>query len=457
MTAVAETHQAWRCTACGKCSNAKHRPRRHFNSETVDFCGPFEAALIAPNGADGAVIAAPTVAVSQGVSDSALRYRQSTLRSYTACARATVLASPETTGTIGSTADLGSALHAVIAEILRTLARGGEAQMATEEAINVMREVVAAGPWVLTAEDYCGTRNLDGTREQPGLVQMVCNFALERWLPSRFMAIEQRLSMDILCPDGELRLLTGTPDLVIADPPDGVVLVDHKSGRAKPPTPTGLPEGEPIRGIDHLSEGGFTQLAIYSALAMNEWPRIKRATLKEVNWRYGGPPREATITRDDLEHVLPFIGDLMMKVDRGLREGDGSEFAKPRPGKHCDTRCSVKRSCPVPAEQRGLGAIDSDAAADAEAKRWAVLKVLHPDMREALKAYHEETGYCPVVSDGLVARWKQKTNGKGRDFGVFPPAVPNDPAAALAEVGVTDAAFVASMEAELARRTGGTT
>jgi hypothetical protein len=453
MTAAAEIHQAWRCEGCGRISNAALRPSSHRrNGERCP--GTFAAATIAPDGAvlapAGADVAPPPAAI-----EPRLRYRQSRLRAYVSCPRSTVLASEHTTGTIGSSADLGSALHAVIAEILRTLSRAGESQMATEEAVCVMREVTAAGPWVLTAEDYCGTRNLDGTSEQPGLVQMVCSFAQERWLPSRFMAIEKRLSMEILCPDGEVRLLTGTPDLVIADPPDGVVLVDHKSGRGKPPTPTGLPEGEPIRGVDHLSEGGYTQLVIYAALAMHEWPRVKRATLKECNWRWLGPPREATMTRDDLERVIPFIGELMMKVDRGLREGDGSEFAKPRPGKHCDKRCSVARSCPVPVEQRGLGAIDGEDTADAEAQRWAVVKALQPQMRDAIKAFHEGTGYCPQVSDGLVARWKQKANGKGRDFGIFPPAVPNDPAAALADVGIVDDDYIAAWEAELARQTTG--
>lgn len=439
--------QAWRCTGCGRIANSAKAPAWHIRRG--ERCGPFAAATIAP---DGAVLASAEVSVPANTNspDAALRYRQSTVRDYvTGCPRSVVLSSHLTTGTIGSSADLGSALHATAAEIRRTLRSHGEIQMSTEEAVCVMREVVGSGPWVLSPDDYMR------------LIEIVCNFAMETWNPARFMAIEQRLWMDIVCPDGRTRRFTGTPDLVIADPPDGIILLDDKSGLAKPQTPReAIPAGEPIRGVQYLSAGGFFQLVSYFALAANEWPRIQRATLREKNWRWHlDPPREATIDRAELEHVLPYLGMAMQQLDQGLREGEGSVFAQPRPGAHCATRCPVKSSCPVPVEQRGLGALGSDDAADETARRWVVIRALDKEMRAALKSYHEESKptYAPKVNDSLVVRWKSKADGKGRDFGIFPPAVPNDPAAALAEVGVTDAAFVASMEAELARRTGGTT
>lgn len=438
---------AFACQGCGKVSNARTAPRSHRRGG--EACGPFAAAVVAEEGAvlapAGAIVTPAREVLHGEVLDPALRYRQSTLRSYVACPRSTVLSSHHTTGGVGSTDDLGSAGHAVFAEILRTLRQHGEVQMSTEEAVCIMREVVAAGPWILTARDYNG----DG--DQIGLLQMTCNFAGETWNPARFMAIEQRLSMELVCPDGEIRLLTGTPDLVIADPDTstpGIVCNDHKTGMARPQNPRITPEeGEPIRGAQYLTDGTFTQFAIYAVLAMNEWPRAQRFIGRERSWRWLGPWREVVISRETVqEHLTPWVAELMMKLDCGRTEGEGSEYARPRPGKQCNTRCSVKRSCPVPQEQRGLGAIGSHDEADAEAKRWAVIKALQPEQREAIKAYVEATGYQPRVSDELVARWKDKASGKGRDFGIFEPAVPVDPA----EQAAADAAFVASMEAELA-------
>jgi hypothetical protein len=444
MTAAPETRQAWRCTHCGKLSNAASKPPGHWRNtdpqgraDHRERCGPFAPAVVAP---DGAVIAAPTAAVSHGESDPdpALRYRQSTVRDYvTGCPRSVVLSSHLTTGTIGSSADLGSALHATGAEMRRTLRRHGEVQMSTEEAVCIMREVTGRGPWVIAPEDYMR------------LVEMTCNMAAETWNPSRFMAIEQRLWMDVVCPDGETRRFTGTPDLVIADPPDGIILLDDKSGLAKPQTPReAIPPGEAIRGAQYLSAGGFFQLVAYFALCAAEWPRVQRATLREKNWRWPlDPPREATIDRADLEHILPYIGMAMQQLDQGLREGEGSEFAQPRPGAHCATRCPVKRSCPVPVEQRGLGVLDSDEAADVEAKRWHVIRALDKEMRAALKTYHEESEptYAPRVNDSLVVRWKDKANGAGRDFGAFAPEEP--PTVTASDEDVL-APWLASLEAQ---------
>ncbi len=434
-----EPRPAWRCTSCSRISNAAANPGTH--TRAGEPCGPFEAAQIAP---DGAVLVPAGAQIVEAAAQTPevephLRFRQSRLRSFMECARRTVLASDLTTGGIGASADLGSAFHAVAAEYLNTLRRHGETQASTEEIVVICREVLAAGPWVLPSEAYAR------------LIEMVCNLAAETWNPARFMAIEKRLFMDIACPDGEVRTLTGTPDLVIADPghTPGAICVDHKTGLSKPPTPREpIPEGEAIRGPQYLSDGGFAQLSIYGCLIMHEWPRVQQVTLREKSWRWPGPPREHSIGRADLEHIVPHLGLLMMQLDQGLREGEGSRFAEPRAGRQCATRCSVARTCPIPAEQRGLGVLSSPEAADDEAARWEVVRALEGQMRKTLKAYHEESEYAPRLPDGRVVRWKDKPDGRGRTFGACEPAVIDAQA-----VAASDDAFVAAMEAELERRT----
>lgn len=344
-----------------------------------------------------------------------LRYRQSRLRDFAACPRRAVLATNQTAGFVGSAAHLGSAVHAVVAEILRTLVKQDEPQIATEDAIAIAREVLAAGPWVLTAEDDRWLR------------QMVYKFCEHEWMPSRIRHIEERLEADVLGPDGELRCVTGTPDAVIVDPPRGALIIDWKSGLGVPRTPRELPEGDaPIRGAEYQSDGAYQQLTIYALLIMRRYPRVQVVTLREVSLRWGGPPRESTISREDLEHVEPFVGRLAMQLDRALEGGENHELSQPRPGAHCTTRCPVARSCPVSREQRGLGVLETAEDAEAEAARLTVISALRDQMTKALKARHEATGEFIAAPGGMLG-WHVNGEGKRR-FEVRPLAThPWDP------------------------------
>ncbi len=454
------TRPAWRCEGCGKIANSLARPRSHRRKGAA--CGPFVAAVV---GGEGAVLApagatiTPAREVLHGeVLDPALRYRTTTLRQFaTGCPRSTVLSSKLTTGGFGSSGHRGSLLHAGIAEILRTLWRALEPRFErTEEAVVILREAAAKGPWVVTASDMFGVRNADGTIAQSGLVQMIGSVAQEVWPTSRFLIIEGapppfasegRMTAEVVCPDGEIRTLSGAPDLVIADPPSTAIVVDHKQSMARPQMPReAVPEGEPIRGVQYLTDpqADYFQLCCYAVLVMTAYPAVKTVIGRERNWRWMGPWREVTIRREDLEHILPYLGTVMMQLDEALREGEASKFMEPRAGKQCLTRCSVKRSCPIAAEERGLGALDSPEAADAEGERWEVIKALHPDMRDALKAYVAVPGNAPPkLPDGRVIRWDgEKPN---RKFGAFPPPEPVDPA----EIEAADAALMAQWAAEL--------
>lgn len=328
-----------------------------------------------------------------------LTYRQSRLRSYVQCARRTVLETGETAGNVGSAADLGSAFHAIAAEILRTLQRPDtENRIPHEEAVAISREVLDAGPWILAPDD------------DEWLRQMVLSFIDHPWQPSRFMAVEERLSVQLACPDGVLREITGQPDLVIADPPRGAVLVDHKTGMGKPREPREPPpEGQPITGRAYLYEGGFFQLCLYGMLIFHRWPRVQRVTIQEQSWRWMGPPRVETIERGLLEHLEPYFARLAMQLDKGL-SGD-KEFRKPRSGAWCARKCPVSRSCPIPAEQRGAGALGDLDTASSEAERWALFGMLRKSFRDALVAYHEQTGEFIPVHDGLLG-WHANGDGK---------------------------------------------
>lgn len=342
-----------------------------------------------------------------------ITFRQSLLASFEQCPRRALhgmlIDDDLTVGNVGAAADLGSAFHAVAAEILRTLYRQGESQMPTQEAVEVMYEVLGVGAWSLPADARDDLRSI------------VLNFAsYYTWSAKRILALERRLTAEIACQDGEIRELTGQPDLIIADPPDGLVIVDYKTSRGSPRSPRTLPpKGEAIVGKQYLSERGHFQLDIYGLLALRHYPQPNRVTLRELHLRTG-ERREATLGRDELEHVEREVGIQMQKLDEAIRAGEGPLW-KPRPGRQCLRRCPVVNSCPVPDEMKGVGALVSEDAADAAAERFIVVDALRQTLRDQLKAHHEETGHAPGVGDGHVLRWKVDPGTGRRQFGVWEP------------------------------------
>jgi hypothetical protein len=368
-------------------------------------------------------------------------YRQSLLAGFETCARRTRFSlqvdGDYPTGWVESTGELGTAFHAVAAEMLRTMYRQGETQMPTEEAINVLRETYAAGDIVLPTEDRHTLR---------GLVLGFCAF---EFIPTRIVALEERLTLDVPGPDGVLRTVKGQPDLIMMDPPDGLVIVDWKSGKGKPKKPRTPDEGQVVKegdreivyGKRYLSERGHFQLDTYGLLALKGrrddgsmlMPDAQRVTLREIHLR-SGEERVATLGLAELEHIEPDIGDHMAKLERAISEGPKSKLWSPRPGSHCSRQCPVERSCPIPREMRGSGALATQAQADAEARAATRAGARYDQTRDRLKAW-EEAGNPPGrVNDREEWRWDPPgawvAKGGGRKFGLYPAANGNGNGAA---------------------------
>lgn len=343
-------------------------------------------------------------------------YRRSLLQSYHEdCPRRerfNLQAGDVTSGYSDATALLGQAVHQVLHKIMLTLRATGEVQMPTQEAVEVMYEVMATNHLVLPVA------------EQDDLRWMVLRFCEYKWTASRIMALEDLLWQDLTCPDGKVRTLTGRPDLIVREG-RSLVIVDYKSGRGKPRSPRSMPpEGEPIVGLEYLSEHGLFQLKTYGFLALRQWPAAEYVTLKELHLR-SGEVREGTLGRAALEHVERQLAGMMQKVDLAIVEGPKSELWRPKPGTYCARQCPVARSCPIPREMRGVGAIESEAQARDAAGTWAVVRAQDKQLRDQLKAWHEATGDCPPVGGGKVVRWKPPV-GKGRSFDFHWPEEPGE-------------------------------
>lgn len=339
-------------------------------------------------------------------------YRQSLLRGFTICARRTMhgmlVDDDLPTGWVETSGDLGTAFHAFQEKYLRQLAVSGEVQMPTQEAIEVMYEALAQLPFVLPFDD------LDDLRI------MVLKFCDIQWNPRllKHAAFEEELRAEIVCPDGVTRVLKGTPDVLMFDPPAGLLITDGKSGRGRPRGPRTEPEpGEIVEKREYLSD--LFQGDVYSLLGMRRYPTAQYALFREYHVR-SGQIRQGRLMREQLEHVERKLAVLMMRLDDAISEGEASKLWRPRPGRHCTRQCPVARSCPIPQEMRGDGAIETPEQANEAAARWAVLEGEREALRGQLKAYVEDPSHpLPAANENEQVRWEPPV-GKGRKFGLHP-------------------------------------
>jgi len=338
-------------------------------------------------------------------------FRQSLLRGFTVCARRTLhglkVGDDAVTGWVTDRGHLGTAFHEFQRRYLSTLAEQDERQMPTQEAVEVMYEVLATLPFALPGE------TLDELR------YLVLGFCDIPWEPRllRSAMLEEELRAEVECPDGVVRVLKGTPDVLMFDPPAGLVVADAKTGRGRPRGPRTEPEpGEIIEGREYLSD--LFQLEVYAYLGMRKFPAVRYVTGREFHLR-SGQVRQTRLSREELEHVERKLAVTMMLLDRAIREGEDSDLWGPRPGSHCARQCPVARSCPVPQEMRGDGAIVTVADAAVAAETWAALEGQREALRSQLKAYVEDpVNPVPAVNEVEVIGWKPPT-GKGRRFGIW--------------------------------------
>jgi hypothetical protein len=329
--------------------------------------------------------------------------RQSLLRAYAQCP---LSAKWQARGQASNVAmDQGTIGHRVAEEIVRTLQRQGESQIPTEEAMVIFREVYADLGIPLPS------------RQLEDLRLAILRFCEIRWPvrnnKSMIWDVEERLFAQVPCPDGVTRILTGKPDAVVGDPPDGAVVPDFKFGMRRPPKPR---EGEPEEQHDatkYLSPEGLLQLHVYAYLIWFNFPSVYRVHLREEHVRWG-EHRRATVTRDKMEHVEYEIGSLLQMLDTSLRADDAWQA---RPGSHC-SYCPRPLDCPIPPQERGEGAVHDEATMRAYAEAYVPTKAMKDHLEKAIKNGLAE-GIPPARVGDRELGWSSED--KGRRFGLVKP------------------------------------
>jgi CRISPR/Cas system-associated exonuclease Cas4 (RecB family) len=362
-------------------------------------------------------------------------FRQSLVAGFVTCPRRTRFAlhagDDVSTGWVEDTGDLGSALHEVAAVILATLKARKEEKMPHQEAIECMYETMRRSAIVL---------DFDALEQLRWLVLGLCRI---RWVDPhvRVLTIEEELRMPVVCEDGEVRTLKGTPDVVMLNG-TGVKVIDYKSGRGKPSAPRGkYPEpGKPVEGYEYLSERGRVQGELYGLLALDRYKPAQHYEFAEYHLR-SGQIRYIRLDREQLEHVRRRVALVLEQLDGAIFEGPKSDRWFARSGSHCTRQCPVARSCPIPPEQRGDGVIDSQAKADRAAAAWSVVNAQRTAIRSQLIAAYETNGWIGNANEHEQVRYEplDPEPGVSRKFGVHPSI---DPAAEAEAAAVHDVADV---------------
>jgi hypothetical protein len=324
----------------------------------------------------------------------------------------------------------GILAHRYAAAILRTLWETGETQIPVAEALEVLYEV-------------CEQRDVPDAdvvylpaRERRLLRMFAVRLVSQRgrlrtWRMDRLLSVEERLwgAVSYTAPDGSTvkRTITGQPDAVLADPSDGVVVLDWKTTPKAPaaPNPTKANDEGDFYGDDvpgNVSYEGYFQQRVYGLLELANRPNITKVTLREV---YPLDPdglqvRKATVYRDDLERIERELGTVVQLLDRALAGGSGSKLWKPQPGKHC-SHCPRPGACPIPREERRQGAVSSLGQAQEWAADAVVAKSVYEHRRVGLRAFHEQTGIAIPV-ESAKGRWEWSFAPGSRNFGMRVPA-----------------------------------
>jgi hypothetical protein len=336
--------------------------------------------------------------------------RQSSIARFNNCPLSLLLDAQRPESQSGNMAARGTLFHRWVALVLREMRAEGWTEYPVEMGLEKLLQVLAQ----VVLEDHG-----DGFAEQ--VVHLPMNEL--RWLrvlatrwcegtmrgggfnAQRILALDEdgdRLFMPLKVPDGRggtyERVVTGLPDVLVNDPPDGIIVVDWKTGWAKPSKSDDHVDRQGGGDDDgRLSEQGYAQQVIYGALGLFAYPAAQRFTLREayVMW---GEYREATIHRWQLERVLDVLGVIVAQMDAAFSEGPDSDRWIAKAGVHCGI-CPAVSHCPIK-DWEGIPQNLEEAVL--LAREWIVSAQVRKDRLPLLKGWVDAHG--PIEID----------HGKGR-------------------------------------------
>ena len=320
--------------------------------------------------------------------------------------------------------------HRTLSECLRTMKGLNQTKIPASEALEILYEQLAQRD--VPADEIVRVP----LREIAFLRMAVVKWATDNaFTVQNIVAIEEQLSAEVSYPAGDgstiTRMITGTPDLLVADPANNGLIIPDWKFSWRPPT-----ERRSSKEDDVLTYEGYFQQRFYGFLAFVCFPTVDQVALREF-YPVRSEARTATLYRaKHFEHLQREWGLILELFDRALasgpplkvREGLHPTFTAesvgqwlPSPGEHC-ARCLRASACPIDEEVRtASGAVSSHD----QARRWAaereVARRVFKHRTESLKPWVETHGPVPLkdAKGRRALGWKH--DASGRRFESFIP------------------------------------
>lgn len=359
-------------------------------------------------------------------------YRQSLIATFDSCPLRARFNLEDVRRTPSPIAARGTLIHRFVHKAVKKMHASGERFYPVDMGMDLMTQV-------LCQHDVPSKEVVPLTMEQMKWARVIAVKWCEnvRLDARRMLAAEERFFADLVLPTGEKVVITGQLDLLLADPPDGLIVTDYKSGYKRPGTPRNMEKAE--REGTGLTALGWAQWLIYCYLMFENFPSIHRVIFKEEHLLWG-ESRQARMERWEMERLKDVLGVQVALLHQAIQEGPTSARWVPTAGPHC-ALCSNPRACPI-LEDEHLE-IETPEGRQRVAQEWVVAGETKDRRRAILDGIVEVYGPQEVLhSEGRrVVGWDYLPDGK-RKFGMFEPRdIPDSPydaalAAATREAGV---------------------
>lgn len=359
-------------------------------------------------------------------------YRQSLIATFDSCPLRAKFSMEDVRRTPSPIAARGTLIHRFVHKAIKKMHASGERGYPVEMGMDLLTEI-------LCQHDVPSEEVVPITMEEMKWARVIA----VKWCETvnidarRMLAAEERFFADLTLPTGETVKITGQLDLLLADPPDGLWVVDYKSGWKRPVEPRNQEKAE--REGSGLTSLGWAQWLIYSYLMFENFPSIHRVIFGEHHL-LRGEKRYARMERWEMERLRDVLAAQVALLHQAVQEGPDSARWIATAGPHC-ALCSNPRACPILDDDQ-LD-IETPQGRQRIAQEWVVSTETRKRRRDILDGLVDVYGPIEVLhSDGRrVVGWDIDPNGK-RNFGMFEPKeIPESPydevlAEAVREAGV---------------------
>lgn len=356
-------------------------------------------------------------------------YRQSLIAAFDSCPLRARFSLEDNRRTPSPLAARGTLFHRFVHKAELEMWRSGEQTMPVEVGLEMAVEVLAQ---MDVPSDEVVPITMSEMRWVRVLITKWCETT--QLNATRILDVEKRYSAPLELPTGKITTITGQMDLVLADPPDGVLVVDYKAGFRKPPQPR-----DPAKAEEEgsgLTALGWVQWNIYCFLIFANFPSVDRVIFRErhVLW---GEERQARMERWQSEKMVDILAQQVALLDQAIEEGPMSDRWVPSAGTHC-AMCSNPRGCPIMDDEKVD--VSTTLGRRRVAQEWVVAGQTRDRRRELLDGLVDRYGPIEIPhADGRrVVGWAEVVDGVTYDkagrkrtpkrFGIFEPqGIPESP------------------------------